>query len=108
VLRWIVIVLLINGLVPDLRVQVQTAVEVATAHHVLRATQESHHAAQDPEHACGPLDHHCTCCAAQPVVAPSSTVAWVLRGVRTEPPAERPALPRDGHSRRHLRPPVAA
>jgi hypothetical protein len=108
VLRWILIVLLINGLVPDLKEQVEAVVDFATADHVLRTAQESRHAAQDPEHACGPLDHHCTCCAAQPVVAPNSTVTWELRGVRSEPSAELPTLPRDGHSRRHLRPPVAA
>lgn len=108
VLRWLIILLLINGLVPDLREQVVLVVEEARSAYVLHSRAVATHDSASPEHACGPIDHHCTCCASQPIIAAGSGAVWPLPRARTESSTEYTGRARDGYFRRDLRPPVAA
>lgn len=107
-LRWLLVLLLLNGLVPDVRDQVISLFEQARVSHVMRADKADGSTQQDPEHDCGPLDHHCLCCVGQPVIAQARGRSWLVQWQRTEGAQESPGSVRIGFSRRQLRPPVSA
>ncbi len=68
--RLLLVALLVHGLVPAFGEVVEAAVHYATTGHLAHSDADHGDLGdQGDEHGCSPTSHHCTCCAAQPVVA---------------------------------------
>lgn len=62
-MRWLLVLVLVNGLVPGIAEAAELAVHYATSGHVAHAAPgEDDLGDQGPEHACGVVFHQCDCC----------------------------------------------
>ena len=80
-MKVLLVAALIHGLVPAFGELVETTVHYATTGHLAHsAADHGDLGDQGAEHGCSPTAHHCTCCAAQPVVTPGARnglpMAW--------------------------------
>ncbi|MCY1017882.1 hypothetical protein [Pyxidicoccus sp. MSG2] len=109
-LRLLLVIVLLHGLVPSLGEAVEFVVHYATSGHLAHFEPgEKDLDTGNKEHGCGPVAHHCGCCASQSVLPtqvasatpplPPSGDGAILG------PTQRLAL---GAYRRLLRPPIAA
>ena len=84
-MRFLLVIALIHGLVPGFGELVETAAHYAKTGHL--AHSDSDHGDlgdQGAEHGCSPTAHHCACCTAQAVVAPSSQPGIRMLGYHVE------------------------
>ena len=80
-MKVLLVIALIHGLVPAFGELVEATVHYATTGHLAHSDADHGDLGdQGAEHGCCPTDHHCACCAAQPVVAPrrhtGAPVTW--------------------------------
>jgi hypothetical protein len=108
VLRVFLVLMLVNGLVPDLAEVGEAVVHyVRTGHVAHTAADQGDLGDQGPEHGCGTTQHRCTCCATQDVVPSGDVVVALLDGAtaRPVPPLELTLAPRA--PARPFRPPIS-
>lgn len=107
-LRWILVVIVLNGLVPGLAEAAETIVHYVTKGHVAHtAADQGDLGDQGPEHGCGTTQHHCACCATQ-FVAPAREVVIAAAVGGASSPIPPPALTlRAREPARPFRPPIA-
>ena len=106
-LRWLLLLLVVNSFVPEAHEAVELVTHYLSTGHIAHATAGEHDL-PGSEHTCSPLAHHCGCCASQYVV-PATEATWTSPAVAVElrvPPST--ASPRDGIRDELLRPPVLA
>ncbi|MCY1024041.1 hypothetical protein [Pyxidicoccus sp. MSG2] len=107
-LRLLLVIVLVHGLVPSLGEGVELAVHYATSGHLAHFEPgEKDLDVGNQEHGCGPVAHHCRCCASQPVLPTSVAEVAPSPPVANGPifgPEQRVAV---GTYRRLLRPPIA-
>ncbi len=107
--RLLLLIALICGLVPALGETVELAVHYAATGHVAHLEPgETDLGSKGKEHGCGPTDHHCGCCASQPVLLPPDLTPVLSLGEPGESllGPEEPVA--QGVLRRMLRPPIPA
>lgn len=69
-LRWLLVIVLIHGIAPNIAEAMEVAVHlVKTGHVVHSAACTDDRGDQGPEHSCGATYHHCSCCTASPSTA---------------------------------------
>jgi hypothetical protein len=69
-LRWILVLMLVNGLAPGIAEAMEAAVHLVKTGHVAHSIAgEEDLGEQGPEHSCGATFHHCDCCAGSPGTA---------------------------------------
>ncbi|WP_242392392.1 hypothetical protein [Anaeromyxobacter oryzisoli] len=108
-MRLLLVLVLVNGIVPDLAEAGEAVVHCLRTGHVAHcAMHRGDPGRQCDEHGCGSTHHRCTCCASQPLAAvPSEVVVSSLAGEPERPlapsavelPARAPSRP--------FRPPIA-
>lgn len=100
--RWLLVIMLVNGLAPGIAEAMEAAVHLAKTGHVAHSIAgEDDLGDQGPEHSCGATFHHCDCCTGSP-----STAA--VRSELSTPADMRSASPQasvPGFARRSLEPP---
>jgi hypothetical protein len=105
-LRWLLVLMLVNGLAPGIAEAAEGAVHLVKTGHVAHTVPgEDDLGDQGPEHSCGAIFHHCDCCASasgtaaartelgSPVRAPTAPPEQSLRGFASralEPPFRPP------------------
>jgi hypothetical protein len=102
-LRWLLVLVLLNGLAPGIAEAIEAAVHLAETGHVAHSVAgEDDLGDQGPEHACGATLHHCDCCTASPGTEAVRTelVTPVAR------PSGSPDVPVRGFASRVLEPPL--
>jgi hypothetical protein len=68
--RWILVLMLVNGLAPGIAEAMESAVHFVQTGHVTHSVPgEDDLGEQGPEHSCGATFHHCDCCASSPGTA---------------------------------------
>lgn len=71
--RWALLLILLNGLVPSAGEMAELVAHYASTGHLPHeSSDEQDLGDQGQEHGCGPLAHHCGCCASQQVVVTAS------------------------------------
>lgn len=69
-MRWLLVIMLMNGLAPGIAEGAEVAVHLVKTGHVAHALPgENDLGNQGREHSCGAVFHQCSCCAAMTVVA---------------------------------------
>lgn len=108
-LRFVIILAVIQGLSPALRESVEMVVHLATSGHLAHFEPgETDLGDVDDEHGCAPTAHHCGCCASQrvlPVVSAGLEVREFTQALTTP---RREAVPSLGVTSAPFRPPIGA
>lgn len=105
--RWLLILLLINGLAPGVAEAAEAVVHYVETGHLAHSPGEDDLGDQGPEHSCGTVFHQCGCCSAMAVtpherrdagvaLAPAAEAApqppWRLASRSLEPPFRPPII----------------
>jgi hypothetical protein len=106
--RWILVLVLVQGLAPGLGEICETAVHYAKTGHVAHtAADRGDLGDQGAEHGCGTTQHHCACCATQAVASPGR-VPIVPLAASSERRADAAPLPAPTRElARPFRPPIS-
>ncbi len=107
-MRLLLVLFLIHGMVPALGEVAEAAVHYVVAGHLAHTGADHGDLGdQGAEHGCSPTEHHCTCCAAQAIVA-TSPGAFTVAPPRAEVPAfADPGRPVSRPLEPPFRPPIA-
>ena len=105
-MRWMLFIVLLNGLVPSLAEAIELGAHFAETGHLAHFEDADGDlpAPGTDEHGCGPTSHHCGCCVSQSVLVtetapmpgsllaqaePFARMSWALEG-STAPPQRPP------------------
>ncbi|MFO0583229.1 MAG: hypothetical protein U0229_13250 [Anaeromyxobacter sp.] len=106
-MRWLLILILVQGLAPDLAEVAEVAVHVAFDGYVPHTAADPNRDERGGEHGCGTTLHHCTCCPSQALGAGRELTRVSRQDLPHEPhPAVR-TLESVGEPTRLFRPPIA-
>jgi hypothetical protein len=76
--RWLLVLVLVNGLAPDLAEAAEAVVHVIVEGHVPHTAADPCDDDRGSEHGCGTTRHHCTCCPSL-AIAPPHDAAGISR-----------------------------
>jgi hypothetical protein len=100
--RWLLVIMLVNGVAPGIAEAVEAGVHFARTGHVAHSfAGEDDLGEQGPEHSCGTTFHNCDCCTA----SPSTAAALTELSTPTILPLAAPRVTVRGFARRALEPP---
>lgn len=108
-MRLLLVLLLVNGLVPALGEVAETAAHYALEGHLAHSDAD-HGDLGDlgHEHGCGTTEHHCACCASQPVGLPTAAPIRPAAPSAGRPSALGPRLASLHEPAPPSRPPIAS
>jgi hypothetical protein len=100
--RWVLVLMLVNGLAPGIAEAAEVAVHFVKTGHVAHSIAgEDDLGEQGREHSCGATFHHCDCCTG----SPSTAAVRSELSTPTVLPSTSPDVPIRGFVRRALEPP---
>ncbi|MFO0581664.1 MAG: hypothetical protein U0229_05295 [Anaeromyxobacter sp.] len=105
-MRWLLVLVLVTGLAPDLAEVAEAVVHVAFDGHVPHTATDPCGSERGGEHGCGTTLHHCTCCPSQALGAAREAVRLTRQDLPLEPLAAVQTLESGGEPTRLFRPPI--
>lgn len=106
-MRWLLVLMLVHGLAPDLAEVAEAVVHVTLDGYVPHTAGDPHEGDRGDEHGCGTTRHLCTCCPSQAVGALREASPVTRRELPFEPHATLRTLESGGEPGRLFRPPIA-
>ncbi len=108
-MRLLLVLTLLNGLVPGLGEVAESVVHYAVDGHLAHTEADRGDLGdQGCEHGCGTTEHHCLCCASQPLAAPVAGAVMKVAAVVSRPHVAAASLASLDAPAPPLRPPIAS
>ena len=108
-MRILLLLTLLNGLVPGLGEVAESVVHWAVEGHLAHSDADHGDLGdQGCEHGCGTTEHHCLCCASQPLAAPVAGLAVKVAALVSRPHVVGASLASLDAPAPPLRPPISA
>jgi hypothetical protein len=104
--RWLLVLVLVNGLAPDLAEAAEAVVHVVVEGHVPHTAGDPCDGDRGDEHGCGTTRHQCTCCPSQAMAPQREPVKAVRLDVEHGMAAAVRTMKPGGEPSRPFRPPI--
>jgi hypothetical protein len=104
--RWLLVLVLVNGLVPDLAEAAEAVVHVVIEGHVPHTATDPCEEDRGSEHGCGTTRHQCTCCASQALALQREAAQVARQDVERGAAAPTSELELSREPSRPFRPPI--